>query len=249
MSVNTYKRGQKLQLTEHFNISEFHCKGANCGCKETLHDPALSAYLQQIREHFGKPLKITSGYRCSSHNSAVGGASGSRHTKGQAADFTISGVAPLEIARYAELIGIKGIGLYDSFVHIDTRTRKSFWYSHAQQRRTTFGGAPEKDAYTLYAFIWNVQNAVGAMVDGIAGPETLSKTVTLSERKNRTHKAVLAVQKRLLALGYAEVGEADGIAGTKFTAAVTHFQKDNGCWTDGEITAKNQTWKKLLGMA
>ena len=98
MSVNTYKRGQKCGLTEHFNISEFHCKGASCGCTETLHDPALSAYLQQIRQHFGKPLYITSDYRCQKHNAAVGGVSGSLHMKGQAADFVISGVKPLEIA-------------------------------------------------------------------------------------------------------------------------------------------------------
>lgn len=142
MSVNTYKRGQKLQLTEHFNISEFHCKGANCGCKETLHDPALSAYLQQIREHFGKPLHITSGYRCQKHNGAVGGVYGSLHTKGQAADFIINGVNPLEIARYAESIGVKGIGLYGpddgNFIHIDTRSVKSFWFGHKQERRDTF---------------------------------------------------------------------------------------------------------------
>lgn len=169
MSVNTYKRGQKLQLTEHFNISEFHCKGANCGCKETLHDPALSAYLQQIREHFGKPLKITSGYRCNSHNSAVGGASGSRHTKGQAADFTISGIAPLEIARYAELIGIKGIGLYDSFVHIDTRTTKSFWYGQQQEKRYTFGDNP---VYLVTCQIRNSASLHTLLFDTQAGNQT-----------------------------------------------------------------------------
>ena len=38
-------------------------------------------------------------------------------------------------------------------------------------------------------------------------------------------------------------------AGAKFAAAVTHYQRDNGCVADGEITAKNKTWKKLLGMA
>jgi peptidoglycan hydrolase-like protein with peptidoglycan-binding domain len=56
------------------------------------------------------------------------------------------------------------------------------------------------------------------------------------------------VQKRLIALGYTEVGEADGIAGAKFTSALAHFQQDNGCWVDGVITAKNKTWKKLLGI-
>lgn len=102
--------------------------------------------------------------------------------------------------------------------------------------------------YTLVQFIKDVQKACGARVDGIAGPETISKTVTLSERKNRTHPAVKAVQKRLYALGYTDVGIADGIAGTKFNLAVIQFQEDNRCWVDGEITAKNKTWRKLLGM-
>lgn len=107
---------------------------------------------------------------------------------------------------------------------------------------------PKVEEYTLKAFIRDVQSACGASVDGIAGPETLSKTVTLSASTNRTHKVVKAVQKRLTALGYTQVGVADGITGPKFTAAVKAFQKNNGCYVDGIITARNLTWKKLLGM-
>ncbi len=108
---------------------------------------------------------------------------------------------------------------------------------------------PVSNTYTLEQFVRDVQKACGAAVDGIAGPETLSKTVTLSAKKNATHAAVEAVQKRLAALGYVEVGTADGVAGPKFTSAVAHFQQDNGCWVDGEITAGNKTWKKLLGVS
>lgn len=107
---------------------------------------------------------------------------------------------------------------------------------------------PTESTYTLEQFIRDVQRACGAAVDGIAGSETIGKTVTLSAQKNRTHAAVKPVQKRLYTLGYTIVGEADGIAGPKFTAAVTAFQEDNKCWVDGEITARNKTWKKLLGM-
>ena len=110
-------------------------------------------------------------------------------------------------------------------------------------------GSKPKESYTLEQFIRDIQEACGAVVDGIAGPETISKTVTLSERKNRTHAAVKPVQKRLAAMGYTDVGEADGIAGPKFTVAVIEFQEDNKCWVDGEITAKNKTWKMLLGMS
>ena len=107
----------------------------------------------------------------------------------------------------------------------------------------------KKTSYTLEQFVKDVQKACGASVDGIAGKETLSKTVTLSATKNRTHAAVKAVQKRLYALGYTVVGSADGVAGAKFKAAVIDFQQNNGCYADGEITAKNKTWKKLLGMS
>lgn len=108
---------------------------------------------------------------------------------------------------------------------------------------------PPKEAYSLRAFVRDIQHAFGASVDGIAGPETLSKTVTLSARMNPTHRAVIYVQKRLQELGYSEIGKPDGIAGPKFTSAVAHFQMDNGCAVDGVITARNKTWKKLLGMA
>lgn len=105
------------------------------------------------------------------------------------------------------------------------------------------------ESYTLKQFIKDIQQATGSKVDGIAGPETLSNTLTLSAKLNRKHPAVYYVQRRLKALGYTEVGKVDGIAGGKFTAAVKHFQKNNGCEVDGEITARAKTWKKLLGMA
>ena len=107
----------------------------------------------------------------------------------------------------------------------------------------------KESVYSLKDFIVDVQKATGSKADGIAGPETIRKTVTLSSRKNKRHPVVKAVQKRLYALGYTEVGEADGVAGPMFTRAVKRFQKNNNCFTDGVITANNLTWRKLLGMA
>jgi N-acetylmuramoyl-L-alanine amidase len=101
--------------------------------------------------------------------------------------------------------------------------------------------------YTNIDFIKDVQRAIGAKVDGKAGAETLSKTVTVSATKNRTHRVVRPLQKRLNILGYG-CGAEDGIAGAKFKKAVVKFQKSKSCIADGEITAKGKTWKKLLGM-
>ena len=114
---------------------------------------------------------------------------------------------------------------------------------------TTNNTTTEKtESYSLTQFVKDVQKACGAAVDGIAGNETINKTVTLSATKLAAHAAVKPVQKRLYALGYTQVGKADGIAGAKFTAAVKAFQKANGCVQDGEITARGKTWRKLLGM-
>lgn len=109
--------------------------------------------------------------------------------------------------------------------------------------------APAKNSsiYTRKQFIMDVQSATGSKVDGIAGPETLRNTVTVSATKNRKHPVVVPLQKELNALCY-NCGAVDGIAGPKFTASVKRLQKDRGCVVDGEITARNKTWKSLLGM-
>lgn len=103
--------------------------------------------------------------------------------------------------------------------------------------------------YSKEVFIRDVQKAFGITVDGLAGPETINSTITLSAVLNRKHEVIRAVQRRLAALGYTSVGKIDGIAGVKFAQAVKEFQKKNGCIVDGEITARGKTWKKLLGIA
>lgn len=105
----------------------------------------------------------------------------------------------------------------------------------------------KEETYTRTQFIKDVQASTGAKVDGIAGSETISKTVTVSARKNCTHKVVKYIQKYLNAIGYS-CGKVDGIIGSKTTAAIKSYQKANGCVVDGEITARNKTWKNLLGM-
>lgn len=106
----------------------------------------------------------------------------------------------------------------------------------------------QEESYTKKEFVKEIQRAIGANIDGIPGRETLSKTVTLSKSKNRHHAAVEPVQKYLNVLGF-DCGVADGIAGNQFHNAVVAYQKANGLYVDGEITARNMTWKKLLGLA
>lgn len=133
-----YVKGTATKLSASFTSKEFDCKGKGC-CSKTLVDAKLIEYLQKIRDHFGAAVTVHSGYRCDKHNRAVDGASKSKHKYGQAADIKVKGVSPLKVAQYAESIGIRGIGQYPTFTHIDTRTSKFFWYGSSQKARSTFG--------------------------------------------------------------------------------------------------------------
>jgi hypothetical protein len=56
--------------------------------------------LQPIRDHYGKGVKVNSGFRSSAVNQAAGGSKTSDHVKGQAADIEIPGVANAELAQW-----------------------------------------------------------------------------------------------------------------------------------------------------
>lgn len=219
MATNTYKKGQKTKLSENFNSLEFDCHGSGC-CSETIINPKLVEYVQEIRDHFGKSITVTSGYRCPVHNKRIGGATGSRHSKGDAADIVVSGVAPREVAKYAESIGIKGIGLYETnadghFTHIDTRDVKSFWYGQNEAKRTTFGGSTPAPtpAPTPQPSINNNVLSIGD-----------------------TGEDVRELQEWLVKLGY-NVGSKgpDGDFGSKTYAAVIDFQRKNNLDDDGIV--------------
>jgi len=53
--------------------------------------------LQPIRDKYGKPISVTSGYRCPKLNAAVGGSKTSQHLKGQAADIKCTATSKAEL--------------------------------------------------------------------------------------------------------------------------------------------------------
>lgn len=121
------------KLAPDFKVREFRCKD---GSDEILVDEALVLLLQCIREHFGKAVTITSGYRTPAHNAKVGGSKSSQHLLGRAADIRVQGVSVEDVAAYAESLmpDWGGVGRYPvkagrakGWVHVDTRPNKSRW--------------------------------------------------------------------------------------------------------------------------
>lgn len=141
MAVNTYslENDGNEYLSENFTVSEFRCRD---GSDTILIDTKLVDILQSVRDYFGRPVTVNSGYRTPSHNRAVGGVSNSQHLKGTAADITVSGVEPEDVAEYIEYImpSMGGIGLYNNFVHVDIRSNRSRWKNFGTE--TVVSGFP-----------------------------------------------------------------------------------------------------------
>ena len=112
---------------EHFKVSEFACK---CGCGFKNINLELVKVLEDIRSYFGdKPIIITSGCRCATHNKKVGGVEGSRHVLGKASDFYIQGVNVNNTLQYCKQLVANGTLRYtytnssnmNGVVHIDIK--------------------------------------------------------------------------------------------------------------------------------
>ena len=113
------------QITPHFKVREFACSD---GSDVVFVAPSLVDILVAIRVHFGRPVTVTSGYRTVSYNAGLKNSSKkSQHCNGLAADIKVEGHTPKEVYDYAcSLLGDHGgVGIYNTFVHVDVRAVKS----------------------------------------------------------------------------------------------------------------------------
>lgn len=101
--------------------------------------------LQPIRDHFGKPVIVTSGYRAPAVNRAIGGSATSQHVRGEAADFTVAGESNLVVARWI-VANLEFDQLIYEFgetgwLHVSYRTgrlRKQVLRAEKRDRRTVY---------------------------------------------------------------------------------------------------------------
>lgn len=218
--VKTYKKGAGAKLSAHFRQSEFDCKGKGC-CKNTLIDDGLISLLEKMREILGgKSVNINSGYRCASHNRAVGGVLSSNHPKGRAADVIVPGVPPEEVAKAAESAGFRTIILYTKkkFVHVASTDYKNFVKNTGTGKISvsTFGG----------------------------GEQCPYKEPASPVRQGDKGEAVRWVQWALKKAGYTI--DIDGSFGPKTRACVRTFQANSNLVTDGVAGPKTQAELKKV---
>ena len=240
--LKTYSYAAADRLTENFVVSEFRCK---CGKgHSTILDAALPQKVQQLMTVIGAAKAIvTSGYRCSAHDKAVGGTGYGQHTKGLAGDFIFcdkSGqtIDTKLVACRAQDLGFTGIGrISSSAIHLDIRPSGK-WYGD----ETVPGGTSSSvtsDFYRYYGiarpeqqFVRELQSLLNRKghrltIDGIAGPQTLKAVKKYIVDRGDSGELTKWVQSRLSSLGY-DCGTPDGIAGDKTMSAIHKWQSDNG---------------------
>ena len=132
-----YNIPEDLKLSKNFAINEFAC---NDGSKEITIDYELIDLLQKLRDILGKPIKVTSGYRTVTYNKKCGGIPTSLHLQGKAADIKVTGMTPIALAKAADKMGFRGIGVYPTFTHVDvggsTTGAKIYWKVDSKGNKT-----------------------------------------------------------------------------------------------------------------
>ena len=105
---------------KHFTRDDLKCKGSG----ECRMDPEFLDVLEAIREEYGSPMVITSGYRSPTYNAKVSytGTAGP-HTTGRAVDVSIRGKNALRLLKIALAHGVTGVGVAQKgnsrFLHLD----------------------------------------------------------------------------------------------------------------------------------
>ena len=105
---------------QNFTKREFDC--SHCGKNEM--QPDFLQKLQALRSVYGKPMRITSGYRCPAHPIEAKKAKPGAHASGCACDIGIDGPDAHRLLKLAFAAGFTGIGVQQKgsgrFIHLDT---------------------------------------------------------------------------------------------------------------------------------
>ncbi len=113
------------KLYPDFKPAEFACRCHRQSCKRHGMEFIFLATLQELRSKVGFPLLVHSGWRCSTWNTAIGGALNSKHLEGMAADIgtrVLSGNEKHKLLSEGLQL-FSGVGVYPDFFHFDLRPR------------------------------------------------------------------------------------------------------------------------------
>lgn len=106
----------------YFTDDEFRCKCGNCPVRPP--DASLLNRLNQLRSAYGKPIYISSGWRCEAYNAKVGRVKDSAHLTGKAADIFCTGSRDRYLLLFHSIGLFNRIGIGQTFIHLDVDENK-----------------------------------------------------------------------------------------------------------------------------
>jgi zinc D-Ala-D-Ala carboxypeptidase len=105
-----------------FSYNEFEC---NCGCGTNSMDIEFIRLLEDLRNNYGKPIIVTSGYRCPVYDASPGIRGKGAHTTGHATDIVIPrrDFHEFLLEHVGRINEFTGVGVKQktagSFIHLD----------------------------------------------------------------------------------------------------------------------------------
>lgn len=118
------------QQIVHFKKTEAKLASPDAPSSYNMIESEAMFALDALRGKMARPMKINSGYRTPAHNKAVGGAPRSQHLDGNAFDVSTTGWTKDERRKLivtARELGFRGVGIADTFIHIDMAPRTAAW--------------------------------------------------------------------------------------------------------------------------
>lgn len=116
-SMLSSQTATRLEILEQFQPSQIVINNLKTLCENIL---------QPLRTAIGKPVNVTSGYRCPKLNKRIGGDKNSQHLLGQAADIQVEGMSTIEIISAIKKLNLpvdQCIEEFGQWVHISHRTK------------------------------------------------------------------------------------------------------------------------------
>ncbi len=223
-------RNGEVRLAPNFSTGELAKSGATRFSPARI-DPSLVCVIQALRDHIGRPVRVTSGYRSWAYNQEIyrnrnQRPTKSRHCSGQAVDITVSGLDGIEIAKAAiDAAGAGlGIGVGSDYAHIDVRGTWTVW--------TYLSGT--EDAAARSALSRHAQASGSDTVEGFDVRRAVLRNCALSCRLRwAEHRDRIA----------GAVGVSKDASGADLARAVAAWQRAHELEVDGIIGPN--TWAAL----
>lgn len=229
MAIKSYPYNSTLQLSTHFNVSEFRCK---CG---RTHNTYVSDDLVNMLEKIYSKMKcskaiISSGYRCATHDRNVGGSGYGPHVEGYAADICFydksnRAIDARLVSCVAQDLGFKGIANITSaytWIHLDMKGRiyrgnEIYGYNTVTSDFYSYYGITRKQIESLTG------EPIATTESKVNNKDKSTDTFVYS---NKYDVKIKELQQILINKGYSLV--ADGYAGPKTYEVCKKFTIEKG---------------------